>query len=99
MCGRNLYEDSEGSMRRCLDFNSEETHIVYPRVMKTPDKVLNIFARKCSAILTKSYDAYIWGEFHNYFIERFLNPFENLKGDNYDSEEEGMDYDHKSVLK
>jgi hypothetical protein len=48
-------------------------------------------------IITKSYDTYVWGEFHDYFIERFLNPFENLK-ENYDSDEEGMDFDHKSVI-
>lgn len=97
MCGRNLYEDTQGSLRRCLDFNSEETHIVYPRILKTPDKVINVFAKKCSVIITKSYDSYVWGEFHDYFIERFLNPFENLK-ENYDSDEDAMDFDHKSVI-
>lgn len=70
---------------------------MYPRILQTPDKVINVFAKKCSMIITKSYDAYVWGEFHEYFIENFLNPFENLK-DDHDSDDEDTNFDHKNVI-
>ena len=67
-------------------------------MVPTPEKVINVFAKKFSAIITKSYDCYVWGEFADYFIERFLNPFEKFgKSGGLDSEDEDQEnYDRKS---
>jgi hypothetical protein len=98
VCGKNLYK-GEGKFHRCLDFTSGDEYITSPRMVATPEKVINVFAKKFSVIITKSYDCYVWGEFADYFIERFLNPFEKFgKSGGLDSEDEDqMDYDRKSV--
>lgn len=86
-------------MHRCLDFNSGEEYITSPRQISTPEKVINIYAKKFSVIITKSYDCYVWGEFADFFVERFLNPFEKFgKSGGLDSDEEDQtEYDRKSV--
>lgn len=98
VCGKNLYK-SEGNIYRCLDFNSGEDFIKAPRMVPTPEKIVNIFAKKFSVIITKSYDCYVWGEFADFFVKRFLNPFEKYgKNGGLDSEDEDQaEYDRKSV--
>ena len=86
-------------MRQCLDFSSNYEHIVTPKLIQTPEKVVNIFAKKFSVVITKSYDCLVWGEFADFFVERFLNPFEKFSkngGLNSDDEEQA-EYDRKSV--
>ena len=70
-------------------------------MIQTPEKVINIYAKKFSVIITKSYNCYVWGEFADFFVERFLNPFEKFgKSAGLDSEdEEQAEYDRKSVIK
>ena len=98
VCGQNLRQ-GEKKFSRCLDANSGEEFIKKPRMIQTPEKVVNVFAKKFSVIITKSYDCYVWGEFADYFMENFLNPFEKFgKVGGLDSEDEDQaEYDRKSV--
>ena len=100
VCGKNLYPNGNGELNRCLDFNSGEEFIKTPKFVPTPEKVINIYAKKFSVIITKSYDCLIWGDFNDLYLERFLNPFENVsKINDLDSDDEDQaEYDRKSVM-
>ena len=94
-CGRNLYPDKDNTLRRCLDLDSAEKFLTSPQLLHLPEKVVAVYARKFSAVITKSYDCLVWGQFSDFFIERYLNPFEKYRRGENDSEDEA-EYDRNT---
>lgn len=95
-CGRNLYADKEGGFRRCLDLDSGDKFLTSPQQLHLPEKVVAVYARKFSAVITKSYDCLVWGQFSDFFIERYLNPFEKYRRGEGESEDEEQDFDQNN---